>query len=247
MRPDAARRSRTPARSSRRSGRPARPRSIPVPEIAERCAAAGAWLHVDAAYAGLGGDLPGAPPSLRRLGARGLDRRQPAQVARRPDGLLGALDAASGRLPARVQPRPRVPAVARRRREPQRGLDPARPPFPRAQAVGGSALLRPLGAPGADPRARAPRRALRELGARRAGLGGRRSAALLARLLPAGRARTRRTSGCSSGSTTRARCSSRTRASADRYVLRLAIGNFRTTEEDVRLAWDVLRREAASL
>jgi L-fucose mutarotase/ribose pyranase (RbsD/FucU family) len=30
-----------------------------------------------------------------------------------------------------------------------------------------------------------------------------------------------------------------------RYVLRLAIGSFRTTEEDVRLAWDVLRREAA--
>ena len=33
----------------------------------------------------------------------------------------------------------------------------------------------------------------------------------------------------------------------DSYVLRLAIGNFRTTEEDVHLAWDVLRREAASL
>jgi aromatic-L-amino-acid/L-tryptophan decarboxylase len=32
-----------------------------------------------------------------------------------------------------------------------------------------------------------------------------------------------------------------------RYVLRLAIGSFRTTEEDVRLAWDVLRREAATL
>jgi aromatic-L-amino-acid decarboxylase len=29
-----------------------------------------------------------------------------------------------------------------------------------------------------------------------------------------------------------------------RYVLRLAVGNERTTEEDVRLAWDVLRREA---
>jgi aromatic-L-amino-acid decarboxylase len=29
-----------------------------------------------------------------------------------------------------------------------------------------------------------------------------------------------------------------------RYVLRLAIGNARTTEEDVGLAWDVLRREA---
>jgi aromatic-L-amino-acid/L-tryptophan decarboxylase len=32
-----------------------------------------------------------------------------------------------------------------------------------------------------------------------------------------------------------------------RYALRIAIGNFRTTEDDVRLAWDVLRREAASL
>ena len=34
---------------------------------------------------------------------------------------------------------------------------------------------------------------------------------------------------------------------ADRYQLRLAIGNFRTSEEDVRLAWDVLRREVAAL
>ena len=34
---------------------------------------------------------------------------------------------------------------------------------------------------------------------------------------------------------------------ADRYMLRLAVGNFRTTEDDVRLAWDVLRREAAEL
>jgi aromatic-L-amino-acid decarboxylase len=31
----------------------------------------------------------------------------------------------------------------------------------------------------------------------------------------------------------------------ERYVLRLAIGNARTTENDVRLAWDVLRRESA--
>ena len=29
----------------------------------------------------------------------------------------------------------------------------------------------------------------------------------------------------------------------DHYALRLAIGNFRTTEDDVRLAWEVLRRE----
>ena len=33
----------------------------------------------------------------------------------------------------------------------------------------------------------------------------------------------------------------------DRFVLRLAIGSFRTTEDDVRLAWDVLRREAGAL
>ncbi|MGI8480336.1 MAG: pyridoxal phosphate-dependent decarboxylase family protein [Gaiellaceae bacterium] len=33
----------------------------------------------------------------------------------------------------------------------------------------------------------------------------------------------------------------------DRYSLRLAIGNFRTTEDDVRLAWEVLRREASLL
>jgi aromatic-L-amino-acid decarboxylase len=33
----------------------------------------------------------------------------------------------------------------------------------------------------------------------------------------------------------------------DRYALRLAVGNFRTTEEDVRLAWDVLRREGSAL
>jgi aromatic-L-amino-acid decarboxylase len=31
------------------------------------------------------------------------------------------------------------------------------------------------------------------------------------------------------------------------FVLRLAVGNFRTTEDDVRLAWDVLRREASAL
>jgi aromatic-L-amino-acid decarboxylase len=31
-----------------------------------------------------------------------------------------------------------------------------------------------------------------------------------------------------------------------RFVLRLAVGNYRTTEDDVRLAWEVLRREAAT-
>ena len=33
----------------------------------------------------------------------------------------------------------------------------------------------------------------------------------------------------------------------ERYSLRLAVGNYRTTEADVRLAWDVLKREAQAL
>ena len=32
-----------------------------------------------------------------------------------------------------------------------------------------------------------------------------------------------------------------------RYVLRLAIGQMSTTDDDVRRAWDVLRREAARI
>ena len=32
-----------------------------------------------------------------------------------------------------------------------------------------------------------------------------------------------------------------------RYVLRLAIGQERTTEDDVRIAWEALRREAAGI
>ena len=78
----------------------------------------------------------------------------------------------------------------------------------------------------------------------RAGLGGRRAAALLARLLPP--------RGHGRGERAAARAGQRlgrglplAHAARDRYVLRLAIGNFRTTEDDVRLAWDVLRREAS--
>ena len=87
----------------------------PVPEIAERCAARRGLAPRRRGLRGLGGDLPGAAAPLRGLGAGRLDRREPAQVARRSDGLLRPLDAASGRLPARVQPRARVPAVSRRR------------------------------------------------------------------------------------------------------------------------------------
>ena len=42
------------------SAPPRRPASIPCPAIADLCAREGIWLHVDAAYAGCGRDLPRA-------------------------------------------------------------------------------------------------------------------------------------------------------------------------------------------
>ena len=150
-------------------------------------------------------------------------------------------------VPRRVQPRARVPA---RRRGGRVSLSEvtqvARPPLPRAQAVGRAALLRAKRAAGADPRARAARASVFEEWVRgRARLGGRRAAALLARLLPPARLRRGERAPARARERDAARSSSRTRGSADRYALRLAVGSFRTTEDDVRLAWDVLRREAA--
>jgi aromatic-L-amino-acid/L-tryptophan decarboxylase len=53
----------------------------PVPVLADACEAAGVWLHVDAAYAGSAWVCPGAALVAGRCGARGLARRQRAQVA----------------------------------------------------------------------------------------------------------------------------------------------------------------------
>ena len=82
----------------------------PVPAIADACERAGAWLHVDAAYAGLGDGLPRAALGVRRRRARRLARRQRAQVAVHADGLLAALDEPAGRVPRRVHARAGVPA-----------------------------------------------------------------------------------------------------------------------------------------
>ena len=82
--------------------------------------------------------------------------------------------------------------------------------------------------------------AQRSLRARRAGT-------LQRRLLPAPRRRdaTQSTSACSTRSTPPAKCSSRTRSSMGRYVLRLAIGNLNTTERHVARAWELLNSAAA--
>ena len=55
---------------------------------------------------------------------------------------------------------------------------------------------------------------------------------------------TRRTRRCSSASTRRGEIFISHTKLNGRYTLRLAVGNARTTEDDVRRAWDVLRREA---
>ena len=111
------------------------------------------------------------------------------------------------------------------------------------------AVLRCYGREGLQERIRErdpARRALRGLGPRRAGLGDLRAASASRSSASAATARTRRTRRCSSASTPRGEVFlSHTRLNG-RYVLRLAVGNARTTEDDVRLAWDVLRREAAT-
>ncbi len=105
---------------------------------------------------GVGRDPSRAARSLRRLGARRLDRREPAQVAGGAHGLLRPVDAQTGGVPKRLQPRSRVPALARRRAQPERGLDSPRTTLPCTQALGGAPLLRAARAPGAPPRAPSP-------------------------------------------------------------------------------------------
>ena len=95
-------RSTTRLPSSRPSGTTGTTSVDPVPELARRCEEAGVWLHVDAAYAGLGRRLPRAALVPRRRRARRLGRRQPAQVALHADGLLDALDAPAGGVPRGV-------------------------------------------------------------------------------------------------------------------------------------------------
>ena len=90
------------------SGRRPRPRWIRSPRSPTSPSAEGLWLHVDCG-------LCRAPsPCSRRhaepfdgLGARRLDRRQPAQVAVHAARRLAAPDAPHGRAAGRVQPRAR--------------------------------------------------------------------------------------------------------------------------------------------
>src|SRR5215212_1070862 len=101
-------------------------------------------------------------------------------MALHADGLLPPLDETPGGPAPRVQLGAGIPAHERGGREPLRVRPGTWAPLPLAEALGGAALLRPRGATGAHSRGRASRRAVRSLGARRAGMGGVRTAALLA-------------------------------------------------------------------
>ena len=189
-------------------------------------------------------DLRGGALVGRRCRARRQPGRQPAQVAARAHGLLPRLDGAAGRVARGVHARSRVPAdVGRCVRA--LGVRPgARPALPLAEALGGAALLR---ARSGCARSSASTSVWPSLFAgwveeSPAGSSSRRSVSRSSS--SGGTARTRRTR----------RLLERVNASGEifithtkldgRYVLRLAVGNARTTEDDVRRAWDVLNKEA---
>ena len=99
---------------ARPSARP-RPTSVdPVAAVADLCEQTGTWLHVDAAYAGTAMVCQELRWAFDGRRARRLAGRQRAQVDAHADGLLAAVDEPARGLPRRVQPRPRVPAHARR-------------------------------------------------------------------------------------------------------------------------------------
>ena len=214
----------------------------PVAAIAERCAAAGTWLHVDAAYAGSAMVCPEFRWAFEGVEQRRLPRRQCAQVAVRADGLLAALDA-----PARTSSATRSPSsrsTCARPSEDAFNISEYGPALGRRfRSLKLWAVLRCYGAEGLRSRIREAIRLAElfegwvreepgwELCAprpfsvvcfRKDG-SDEENEAILERVNASGEI-----------------FISHTKLDG-RYVLRLAVGNERTTEEDVRRAWDVLR------
>jgi aromatic-L-amino-acid/L-tryptophan decarboxylase len=218
----------------------------PVPEIARRCAEAGTWLHVDAAYAGSAAILP----ELRHLFA-GWEQADSMGV--NPHKWLGVPMDCSVLWTRRLDDfRNAFSLVPEFLRSPDDALNLSEVSIPlgrRFRALKLWAVLRCYGVAGLQERIREHLR-LAELFEgwvrdeprwevvaprhfslvcfRRDG-SDEDNELLLERVNGSGEV-----------------FLSHTRISG-RFVLRLAVGNFRTTEDDVRLAWDVLRREAAAL
>ena len=218
----------------------------PVPEIAERCAASGTWLHVDAAYAGSAAILP----ELRAQFA-GWERADSIGV--NPHKWLGVPMDCSVLWTRREDDFRQVfSLVPEFLRSPDDAVNLSEVSIPlgrRFRALKLWAVLRCYGRVGLERRLRehvrlaelfegwvreepgwevtAPRHF--SLVCFRYDGSDEENERLLERVNDSGEV-----------------FLSHTRF-AGRYQLRLAVGNFRTTEEDVRVAWDVLRREAATL
>ena len=218
----------------------------PVPEVADACAAAGTWLHVDAAYAGSAAIVP----ELRHHFA-GWDRAD--SIGLNPHKWLGVPMDCSVLWTSRQDAfRDAFSLVPEFLRSPDDAVNLSEVSIPlgrRFRALKLWAVLRCYGRSGLEERLREHVR-LAELfeGWVRDESGWEVTASrhfslvcfrfdgsdednerLLERVNDSGEV-----------------FLSHTRFGG-RYQLRLAVGNFRTTEDDVRLAWDVLRREAAVL
>ena len=217
----------------------------PVPEIAERCAAAGTWLHVDAAYAGSAAILP----ELRERFS-GWERADSIGV--NPHKWLGVpMDCSVLWTRRQDDFRSAFSLVPEFLRSPDDALNLSEVTIPlgrRFRALKLWAVLRCYGLQGLQERLRehlrlaglfeswvraepgwkvtAPRH-FSLVCFRREG-SDEDNERILERVNDSGEV-----------------FLSHTRF-AGQYQLRLAVGNFRTTEEDVRLAWEVLRREAAA-
>ena len=217
----------------------------PVPVLADRCADAGAWLHVDAAYAGSAAVCPELRPLFdgwERADSIGVNPPKwhhtpmdcSAFFTRRPDDLRRAFSL--------------VPEYLRVGEDVVSLSEYAVPLGRRFRALKLWAVLRCYGREGLEAVIRehvrlaalferwveaepgwelcAPRPFSLVCFRRDGSDGG--NEALLARVNATGEV-----------------FLSHTRL-AGRYVLRLGVGNARTTEDDVRLAWEVLRREAVT-
>ena len=217
----------------------------PVPEIAKRCAAAGAWLHVDAAYAGSAAILP----ELRQYFA-GWELADSIGV--NPHKWLGVpMDCSVLWTRRQADFRRAFSLVPEFLQSPDDALNLSEVSIPlgrRFRALKLWAVLRCYGRSGLQERLREHLR-LAELfeGWVRAEPGWEAAAPRHFSLVCFRR---------DGSDGDNERLLERVNASGEvflshtrldgRYVLRLAIGNFRTTEDDVTRAWDVLKREAST-
>ena len=208
----------------------------PVAPIADLCAAHGAWLHVDAAYAGSAAICPsfaGPSPHAERADS---PRRQRPQVVLHPDGLFVFLDA-QARPSAPGQCAARVPAHTRGRRGQPEGLRPGARPA--ASALKLWAVMRCYGRAGLQQHLIREHVRFADLfacGSRPSLLGSGRAASVLRRVLSAEGSDEENEALLERVNASGEMYISGTRLNG-RYVLRLAVGNVRTTG----------RRRAASM